>query len=118
MSDGMTDFYRMVAKCKDYDRIVKELESDDWMKHATEFYENGGCPICFSTDEAGCTSGCYLGQIKASHTKLRAAADEGLRECERVKMHCTCYKDLGSLLARIERIEQTIAEAEKLRNTK
>ena len=52
--------------------------------------------------------------LKKSHTKLRIAADEGLHECERVKMHCTCNKDLGGLFARIERIEQAISDAEKI----
>lgn len=49
-----------------------------------------------------------------NHDDLLAAADEGLHECERVKMHCHCSdKDLGGLLKRIERIEQTIAKAKK-----
>ena len=45
-----------------------------------------------------------------SHDALLAACDEGLHECERAKMHCTCkHKDLGGLLKRIERIEAAIA---------
>ena len=49
-----------------------------------------------------------------SHDALLEACDEGLHECERVKMHCTCkHKDLGGLLKRIERIEAAIAEAKK-----
>ena len=52
--------------------------------------------------------------LKKSHTNLRIAADEGLHECERVKMHCTCNKDLGGLFARIERIEQAISDSEKV----
>ena len=49
-----------------------------------------------------------------SHDELLAACDEGLHECERVKMHCSCPdKDLGGLLKRIERIEAAIANAEK-----
>ena len=43
---------------------------------------------------------------------LRAACDEGLAECERVKMDCKCkWKNLDSLLGRIERIEAAIAKA-------
>ena len=43
--------------------------------------------------------------------ELRAAADEGLAECERVKMDCKCkWKNLDSLLGRIERIEAAIAK--------
>jgi hypothetical protein len=44
--------------------------------------------------------------------KLLAACDEGLHECNRVKMHCTCeHKDIAGLLRRIERIEAAIASA-------
>ena len=44
--------------------------------------------------------------------ELRAACDEGLAECERVKMDCKCkWKNLDSLLGRIERIEAAIAKA-------
>ena len=43
--------------------------------------------------------------------ELRAACDEGLAECERVKMDCKCkWKNLDSLLGRIERIEAAIAK--------
>ena len=45
-------------------KLREAYESDDWMKKATEFYQNGGCPICFSTDEAGCKEGCYFGQLQ------------------------------------------------------
>ena len=49
--------------------------------------------------------------IKAA-PKLLAACEEGLHECERAKMHCHCPdRYISSLLARIERIEQAIAEA-------
>ena len=45
---------------------------------------------------------------------LRKAADEGLHECERVKINCTCgYKDMASLLRRIERIETAIDKTEQ-----
>lgn len=55
--------------------------------------------------------------LKQSHEKLRAAADEGLHECERVKMHAWLQKDndIGSLLKRIERIEQALAEAKEIK---
>lgn len=44
---------------------IKELEeSDAWREFATKFYEDGGCPICFSTDEAGCKKGCYIGRLQ------------------------------------------------------
>ncbi len=44
--------------------------------------------------------------------ELRMACDEGLHECERVKINCTCeHKDLGGLLRRIVRIEAAIAKA-------
>ena len=43
--------------------------------------------------------------------ELKTAADEGLHECERVKINCTCeHKDLGGLLRRIGRIEAAIAK--------
>ena len=45
-------------------------------------------------------------------SELRMACDEGLYECERTKINCTCeHKDLGGLLRRIERIESAIAKA-------
>ena len=47
-------------------------ESDEWRSQATEFYENGGCPICFSTDEAGCAEGCYLGQLQNDNERLKS----------------------------------------------
>jgi hypothetical protein len=47
-----------------------------------------------------------------SHDDLLAACDEGLHECERVKINCTCeLKDISSLLKRIERIEAAISQA-------
>ena len=53
-------------------KLREAYESDDWMKKATEYYQDGGCPICFSTDEAGCTEGCYLGQLQARLDKAEA----------------------------------------------
>ncbi len=57
--------------------IIKELEdSDAWRKSATEFYENGGCPLCFSTDEAGCNEGCYFGQLQMENERYKIALQE------------------------------------------
>ncbi|MCJ7483921.1 MAG: hypothetical protein MUO31_13260 [Thermodesulfovibrionales bacterium] len=117
MSDGITDFNRMVEKCKDYDRIKAEFESDDWMKHATEFYQNGGCPICFSNDEAGCTEGCYLGQLKASHDRLveaLEAADLSLEECAKHLLGRGPLPEPEAIAITMIQINQALAEAEKL----
>ena len=53
--------------------LEQEEESDAWMKKATEFYENGGCPLCFSTDEAGCDKGCYFGQLQLEKERYKIA---------------------------------------------
>ena len=63
-------------------------ESDEWMESATEFYENGGCPICFSTDESGCTKGCYLGQLQ---TRLDTS------EAENKNLHKFIVEILGDV---------------------
>ena len=48
-----------------------------------------------------------------NHDDLVLACEEGLHECERIKMHCDCPdKNLISLLLRIERIEKTLEQAE------
>lgn len=50
---------------------VRELEeSDSWMLSAKEFLENGGCPICFTTDEAGHTKECVWGQTEMKVKEL------------------------------------------------
>ena len=60
-------------------KLRQACESDKWMESATKFYENGGCPICFSTDEAGCKEGCYLGQLQARLDSAVAACEIGLQ---------------------------------------
>ena len=56
--------------------------------------------------------GCYAQEIGSQRDDLLAACDEGLAECERVKMDCKCeWKNLDSLLGRIERIEAALAKA-------
>jgi len=83
-------------------------------KHTPEICTGLNCPVCHKrlvVDDI-----LDMGFIKRAnnHDALLAACKEGLHECERVKMHCTCkHKDLGSLLKRIERIEAAIALAEK-----
>ena len=63
------------------DERIKELEdSDGWREFATKYYENGGCPICFSTDEAGCKEGCYLGEIQQKIEDYEDAFREIVKE--------------------------------------
>ena len=65
---------------------------------------------CSPSESESIANARFVVQACNSHDALLAACDEGLHECERVKMHCTCkHKDLGSLLKRIERIEAAIA---------
>lgn len=67
--------------CGNYQQRIKELEdSDAWRKSATEFYENGGCLICFETDEAGCKEGCYLGQQQLKVERYENALCEIIKE--------------------------------------
>lgn len=61
-------------------QLKAELESDDWQKQATEFYGNGGCPICFESDEAGCKKGCYLGQLQAENKDLKDKIAKGFNK--------------------------------------
>ena len=52
-------------------------------------------------------------ELRQQRDDLLATCEEGLHECERVKMHCTCkWKDMPSLLLRIERIEAAIKKAQ------
>ena len=60
--------------------LEQEEESDAWMKKATEFYENGSCPICFSTDEVGCKEGCYLGQLQRKDERYEKALWKIIKE--------------------------------------
>lgn len=54
-----------------------------------------------------------IATLRQQRDKLLAAAEEGLHECERAKMHCTCeWKDIASLLLRIERIKAAIKKAQ------
>lgn len=75
-------------------------ESDDWMKKATEFYENGGCPICFSTDEAGCAKGCYFGQLQIEAEKHEAAFREIIKESGEVDItNWPCQQQICQAIA-------------------
>jgi hypothetical protein len=49
-------------------------DSDDWMQKAKEYMENGGCPVCFATDEDGHTADCEWGQAEKV---LQEARDRG-----------------------------------------
>jgi hypothetical protein len=51
-------------------------DSDDWMQKAKEYMENGGCPVCFATDEDGHTADCEWGQAEKA---LQEARDRGER---------------------------------------
>jgi hypothetical protein len=60
-----------------------EPDDDAWMQRAKEYAENGGCPVCFATDEDGHTSDCEWGQAEARAEKAEselqkwnAAADQ------------------------------------------
>ena len=69
---------------KEVEGMIKEIEeykeSDAWMESATDYYESGGCPICFETDEAGHKGGCYIKELEAKldkyETALRCIANE------------------------------------------
>lgn len=42
--------------------LEEELKNGDyWRERAKEFYSNGGCPVCFGTDEGDHTSSCPWG---------------------------------------------------------
>ena len=60
--------------------IVAKYESSHNAITVTEFYENGGCPICFSIDEAGCKKGCYLGEIQQKNEDYKDAFREIVKE--------------------------------------
>lgn len=62
----------------------KLVDSDAWMEKATEFYEDGGCPICFSTDEAGCKKGCYLGQCQLKIEEYEIALRKIIKESSNI----------------------------------
>ncbi len=55
------------------------VDSNNWMEKATEFYGDGGCPICFSTDEEGCKKGCYLGQLQLKIENYKIALQKIIR---------------------------------------
>jgi len=72
------------TSCKIWEEIVekekdrmKELdvelkEGDYWIQRAKDFLSNGGCPVCFTTDETGHIKGCLWEQTESSLKELEA----------------------------------------------
>ena len=44
--------------------VARLKDSDSWRAKATEFWENGNCPICFGTDEVGHTEKCIINSLE------------------------------------------------------
>ncbi len=58
---------------KQMEELQTELnEGDYWQERATEFLQNGNCPICFATDEEGHKQLCPWGRLETD-LKLNAA---------------------------------------------
>lgn len=70
------------------DSMLKELEAlkaelkegDYWAERAKAYSENGGCLICFGTDEAGHKPGCEIAELEALRAVYEAA--EELRKAQ------------------------------------
>jgi hypothetical protein len=63
------------AVLEEIEQVFKELiDGDYWMERAKRFLENGGCPVCFCSDEAGHTKGCLWGDTLATLTAERDEA--------------------------------------------
>ena len=75
------DLAQYVANEVDHRKAVEqEMEDGDyWQERAKMFMENGGCPVCFASDEAGHEDGCPYGQAES-----RALAAETLAERRKV----------------------------------
>lgn len=60
---------------------IEEIESGDyWMERSKDYLDNGGCPVCFATDEAGHTNDCAWGQAEAEVARLKDLCAEAFRK--------------------------------------
>ena len=97
-------------------KLRAACESDEWMEKATEYYENGGCPICFSTDESGCAEGCYLSQLQDRLDRAEAINNDLLKALSRYGHHdspCAGILDLNDDSECICGFEAALAKAKK-----
>ena len=104
------------------ERLKEELTNGDyWQKRATDYLENGNCPICFETDEAGHKPDCTWGQSEKEIERLtKENADLSEQLETRDAYHALRAKDAyHALRAKLERYEAAldeIHEALKLAN--
>lgn len=93
-------------------------EGDYWMQKAKEYSENGGCLICFGTDEGGHKDNCYIGQLQAENAELRAElVTLGKTVSDRGEANLSLLNGNRSLLQELEALRGVMAVAEKVSNS-
>jgi hypothetical protein len=76
-------------------RLRAEIaDGDYWQVRATQAIQNGTCPICFATDEAGHKQGCLWGE-DADKAERAEAESERLRAIIAFKLHQRRCHDCG-----------------------
>lgn len=98
------------------DKRAKDLREeldhgDSWMERAKAFMENGGCPVCFSTDEDGHTQGCEYGKAEKEAEDLREQVQRLRDELEYSERRLTTsYQASQSLREDVSRLKNLLEE--------
>lgn len=112
----------ILTHCKEINRLQEELhEGDSWKKRATEALENGMCPICFATDEAGHKAGCVWGNdladlelVKEEVESITRERDDTMKENQRLKTgNQALILDLKELQNRANSLEDDLHRSTK-----
>lgn len=72
------------------ERLQEELRHGDfWQRRARQALEDGTCPLCFATDEAGHTETCPWGSEERNSERLQAIVQEQNRRL--TEIHSELY---------------------------